>query len=113
MKPINGSGTLTGSESSPWIKLNHSRKNFNVGILVGAPGGVSGNITLVYSESIDYESAPSYMQKTHFYMNNVALIPNDSLFVSLLSPCTAIKLVGNSITGGNAKYEIVQSGAIN
>lgn len=110
MKKPNFTGTLTGTNETNWIQLRSTIDDFNVSILVGAESSVTaGTISVIYSQDADFENTPARRQKALASLDGMTLIPDDSVVGIINFPVTAIKLVGNGITGGNAEFEITQA----
>lgn len=103
---------LTGSDTSPFVSLNHHKESFNVSIFIGVPSGVTGEVSVEISDKEDFGATPSAPNFVHGSANPLVLISNSTQFLSILSPATAVRFIGNGITGGNIEIRVLQAGNI-
>jgi len=103
---------LTGSDTSPFVSLNHHKASFSVSLFIGVPSGVTGAVSVEISSKEDFEAASSIPLHLHDKAKPLTLIPNSTHFLSILSPSTAVRFVGSGISGGNIEITILQAGNI-
>jgi hypothetical protein len=103
---------LTGSDTSSYLPLDHHKESFNTSIFISVPSGVTGNVSVEISGNEYFEATPVAPNFIHGSANPLALVSNSTHFLSILSPCTAIRFVGDSIAGGSISINILQSGSL-